>query len=226
MGTSGLAVNGSSPLGNGADIPYPYQTETEPRNPTVIPDEILRRFHFTFLIRHPRYSIPSYFRCTVPPLDQVTGFHDFMPSEAGYDELRRFFDYLRYSGQIGPKIASEGRKDTDSKVNGHAGNEILGHKEANDICVIDADDLLRNPAGVIKAYCDSVGLRFDHSMLKWDTDGDREHAEEAFEKWKGFHDDAIESKGLVARTHVRSHQQSVWISPLYFVSLKADPIGP
>lgn len=187
--------------------PYPYQTEAEPGNPTVIPSEILRRFHFTFLIRHPRYSIPSYFRCTVPPLDEVTGFHNFMPSEAGYDELRRFFDYLRYNGQIGPRLAMNGRKDSDSKVKKHAAKGTLDHRGGIDICVIDADDLLNNPAGVIRAYCNSVGLSYDPGMLRWDGEDDHEQAEEAFEKWKGFHDDAIRSKGLVARTHVRFHHK-------------------
>lgn len=33
--------------------PYPYPTKPEPGNPTVVPESILRKFHFTFLIRHP-----------------------------------------------------------------------------------------------------------------------------------------------------------------------------
>ncbi len=192
--------NGAS---NGAeDAPYPYDTEAEPGNPTVVPRDILEKFHFTFLIRHPRYSIPSYYRCTVPPLCELTGFYDFMPSEAGYDEVRRVFDYLHPVGQIGPKIAI---RDT----NGHTGSS--GQIE---ICVVDADDLLDNPKGIIEAYCKSVGIGYDEKMLTWDTEEDQQQAKEAFEKWTGFHEDAMNSSDLRPRLHVchslPSHKSSPW----------------
>ncbi|KAH8815872.1 P-loop containing nucleoside triphosphate hydrolase protein [Xylogone sp. PMI_703] len=164
--------------------PFPYGTEAEPGNPTVVPAEILKQFHFTFLIRHPRSSIPSYYRCTVPPLDSVTGFYDFYPSEAGYDELRRVFDFLRSVGQVGPQLAGEDKELRDGEVR---------------ITVIDADDLLDDPVGIIKAYCKEVGLEYDPGMLVWDTDEDHNRAKAAFEKWKGFHDDAINSTSLKPR---------------------------
>ena len=169
--------------------PYPYSTKAEPGNPTVIPEAILRKFHFTFLIRHPRYSIPSFYRCTVPPLVEVTGFYDYLPSEAGYVELRRIFDYLRETGQIGPNVATQ--SETRATTEGHA-----------DICVVDADDLLDNPAAIIEAYCKLVGLDYDPSMLNWDTEEDQAQAHKAFAKWKGFHDDALDSSELKPRLHV------------------------
>ena len=182
---------------NGAKLaPYPYATEPELRNPTVVPSEILGQFHFTFLIRHPRYSIPSYYRCTVPPLDEVTGFYTFMPSEAGYDELRRVFDYLRVIGQVGPKIASQENIHMNGSTNSNA-NKV-------DICVVDADDLLDDPAGIIAAYCKSVGIEYHEQMLSWDSEEDQKQAEDAFEKWKGFHEDALNSRDLKPRKHVSS----------------------
>lgn len=36
-------------------------------------------------------------------------------------------------------------------------------------------------------------------MLKWDSQEDQERAVEAFEKWNGFHDDAIGSTELKPR---------------------------
>lgn len=181
-------------MANGAKLaPYPYGTEAEPRNPTVIPSEILGQFHFTFLIRHPRYSIPSYYRCTVPPLDEVTGFHSFMPSEAGYDELRRVFDYLCVVGQVGPEIASQ-----NIHVNGNTNSK--GNKV--EICVVDADDLLDDPAGIIAAYCKSVGIEYHEQMLTWDSEEAQRRAKGAFEKWKGFHEDALNSCDLQPRKHV------------------------
>jgi hypothetical protein len=180
----------SSPSSSGGP-PYPYATDPEPGNPTVVPADLLTSFHFTFLIRHPRASIPSYFRCTVPPLDAVTGFYNFMPSEAGYDEVRRVFEYLRSIGAVGPRIS--GQAAVDAKEGGETGVEI---------CVVDADDLLDNPAGMIEAYCKSVGLEYTPEMLKWESEEDHRVAKEAFEKWKGFHEDAIESTELKPRLHV------------------------
>jgi hypothetical protein len=167
--------------------PYPYATEAEPGNPTVVPTDVLNKFHFAFLIRHPKHSIPSYWRCTIPPLDAITGFYNFMPSEAGYDEQRRLFDYLRSCGQIGPKLA------------GQDGEQKSG---AVDICVIDADDLLDNPSAILEQFCNSVGIEYSPSMLNWNNEEDHAHAKEAFEKWRGFHEDAINSTELKPRTHV------------------------
>ncbi|ELR06052.1 hypothetical protein VC83_08133 [Pseudogymnoascus destructans] len=184
--TSGHVTNGNVTNGNTtSSAPYPYNTEAEPGNPTMVPEEILKKFHFTFLIRHPRSSIPSYYRCTIPPLNKVTGFYNFDPSEAGYDELRRVFDFLKSKGHVGPAIAGE-----------HDGE--LQNGEVS-ITMIDADDLLDNPNGIIEAYCKEVGIDYDPGMLNWDTEEDHAQAKRAFEKWRGFHNDAIESSSLKPR---------------------------
>lgn len=149
-------------------------TGPEPSNPTIVPLETLRRFQYTFLIRHPRRSIPSYYRCTVPPLDEVTGFPFFMPSEAGYAELRRLFDYLISEGVV----------------------------NRNELVVLDADDMLDNPEAAIRMYCEGVGIDYSPKMLQWSKE-DTEHAVKVFEKWNGFHDDAISSSSLKPRSHAQ-----------------------
>jgi len=146
----------------------------EPANPTIIPIDVLKQFHFTFLIRHPRRSIPSYYRCTIPPLDEITGFDHFMPSEAGYEELVRLFKFLVEAGIVDKK----------------------------QITVVDADNMLDNPEKTIKQYCDTTGIDYRPEMLEW-TEADKQHAGELFAKWDGFHDDAIDSTGLRARTHAQ-----------------------
>ncbi|MCJ1460436.1 hypothetical protein MMC28_010818 [Mycoblastus sanguinarius] len=210
VGTPKTRTNGVSD--STADVPYPYQTDVESGNPTVIPNRILDQFHFTFLIRHPRYSIPSYYRCTVPPLDKITGFYDFMPSEAGYDELRRVFDYLRSVDQIGPHVATQEIAYTEENGNSFAN----GRSGAVDICVVDADDLLDHPAKVIKTYCDSVGIAYDQTMLNWNSEEDRHQARDAFKKWPGFHEDAVNSCDLKPRMHKKKsrtneEEDSEWL---------------
>jgi hypothetical protein len=185
-------TNGVNGTTNGAHKePYPYNTPTEPGNPTVMPRELQEKFHWAFLIRDPHFSVPSYLRCTIPPLDEVTGFHNYDPLEAGYDELRRHFDYLRETGLVGPRVATRPELSGDAKSD--SGVEI---------CVIDADDMLDEPAKTLEAFCKSVGLPYNPEMLLWDTEEDHAVARNAFEKWRGFHNDAIESKALEQRVHV------------------------
>ncbi|KAI6778418.1 uncharacterized protein J7T54_000807 [Emericellopsis cladophorae] len=146
----------------------------EPTNPTNIPLDILRKFNFTFLIRHPSRSVPSYWRCTIPPLSEIHGFDHYMPSEAGYEELVRLFDYL----------ISEGIVDKDN------------------LTVLDADDMLDNPEEKIKEYCKRTEIEFDPKMLEW-TEEDGQDAAKHFAKWNGFHDDAIHSSSLRPRAHAQ-----------------------
>ncbi|CAK7274033.1 hypothetical protein SEPCBS119000_005961 [Sporothrix epigloea] len=154
------------------------QTGAGERQQTALPLSALQKFRFAFLIRHPRRSIPSYYRCTVPPLVETTRFNEFMPCEAGYAELRRLFDYLREQGIV----------------------------DSSSITIIDADDLLDRPAAGIKAFCDAVGLDFCPEMLQWGGDtASQQHVSKAFEKWAGWHNDALASTGLQART---SHKKT------------------
>lgn len=184
---SGVSVSSA----NGA--PFPYDTHSEPNNPSVMPKDLLEKFHFTFLIRHPRNSIPSYYRCCVPPLVEKTGFNEFMPEESGYDELRRFFDYCKDTGIVGPKVC--GQED----------NGAVARPNSVEICVLDADDLLDDPEGMLRHYCASVGIKFDMSMLNWDSEEEHKRAKDAFEKWNGFHEDAIYSKDLKPRATVSAN---------------------
>lgn len=233
VGTDTGAVE-DGPKPTKAGPPYPFPTEAEEGNPTVVPKDLLAKFHFTFLIRHPRHSIPSYYRCTIPPLDEVTGFYSFRPDEAGYIELRSLFDFLRKEGLVGPKFAGGARINGVNGANGVNGtngangtngvhdtngtNGVNGSDEV-EICVIDADDLLDNPSGMIEHYCKSVGIPYEPEMLKWDTEEHQSYAKETFEKWKGFHDDAINSSELRARTHVRRIAQ-----PFSTLRSVGDPI--
>jgi hypothetical protein len=161
--------------------PYPFNTRVEDGNPTVLPKD----------------RIPSYVRCTQPPLSKLTGWDYFRPDEAGYSELRELFDFLRKEGIIGPKSAGKG-----GETNGT--NGANGNAQGVEICVVDADDLLDNPSGMIEAVCKTTGIDYKPEMLFWDTPEDQALAKAQFEKWKGFHEDAIDSTNLRPRTHVCS----------------------
>jgi hypothetical protein len=71
----------------------------------------------------------------VPPLVEKTGFNEFMPEESGYDELRRFFDYCKDTGIVGPKIC--GQED----------NGAVAKPNSVEICVMDASTTPRACSG-------------------------------------------------------------------------------
>lgn len=138
----------------------------------------------------------------------MTGFPNYDPSEAGYDEVRRIFEYLRNVGLVGPHIATH---DEDESANGEGLKPVVsgigeGKESGADICVVDADEMLQKPAPTIEAFCRSVGLDYDPSLLEWDTEEDHQFAKDAFEKWRGFHNDAIESRGLTAKKKVSTNE--------------------
>ncbi|MCJ1474647.1 hypothetical protein MMC13_003307 [Lambiella insularis] len=143
----------------------------EPDNPTAVPLHILKDWQWSFLIRHPRSSVPSMYRLSVPPMSEKTGWDYFIPNELGYRELRNIVDFL-FS------------KDIISREN---------------VCLVDADDLLDNPSGVIAAYCQLVGIDYKPEMLTWDTSEDQAHCREIFRWWMAFHEDAMQSSGLKPR---------------------------
>lgn len=95
------------------------------------------------------------------------------------------FDFLREQNQVGPSVAGQYDALKDGEVS---------------ITVIDADDLLDDPEGVIMAYCKEVGIDYHPKMLVWDTDEAHQKAKDAFEKWRGFHNDAINSTSLKPRS--------------------------
>ncbi|KAM3457220.1 hypothetical protein MY3296_001272 [Beauveria thailandica] len=162
------------PDGKPTDIAPSVGGRAEPGNPTVLPLAVLGKFHFTFLIRHPRRSIPSYWRCCLPPLSDRNGFPYFLPSEAGYEELVRLFDYLLESGV------------TDKEH----------------LTVLDADDLLDNPEDMIRLFCERTGIDYSPAMLEWSAE-DGQIATEKFAKFDGFHDDCLRTTRLEGRSHAQ-----------------------
>ncbi|OAA37127.1 hypothetical protein BBO_07826 [Beauveria brongniartii RCEF 3172] len=162
------------PDGKPTDIAPSVGGRAEPGNPTVLPLAVLGKFHFTFLIRHPRRSIPSYWRCCLPPLSDRNGFPYFLPSEAGYEELVRLFDYLLESGV------------TDKEH----------------LTVLDADDLLDNPEDTIRLFCERTGIDYSPAMLEWSAE-DGQIATEKFAKFDGFHDDCLRTTRLEGRSHAQ-----------------------
>ena len=77
--------------------------------------------------------------------------------------------------------------------------DILEHVEqqpgAPPCVIIDADDLLDDPEGIMTAYCEAVGLPFNPTMLSWEPGP----VKELESPWTGWTDDVINSSGITRR---------------------------
>jgi hypothetical protein len=62
--------------------------------------------------------------------------------------------------------------------------------------VIDGDDLVADPEGVVRAYCDRVGLPFIGSALHWQPG--KPDAKSAWQRTARWHQEVDDSSGLVA----------------------------
>jgi hypothetical protein len=65
--------------------------------------------------------------------------------------------------------------------------------------IIDADDILEDPEGVLSAYSDRVGMPFDAAMLSWELGP----VPELQSSWSGWTED-VQTSGRVRRRESRS----------------------
>ena len=157
-------------------------TSDELTNPSLFPTSILLNFRFVFLIRNPSASIPSLYRCFLPPLSELTGEEYLDPDELGYRETRLLFDYLYPVHSRSPSFPFDATLGSDAPV------------------LIDADDLLSHPESIVRSVCTHLDITFSTSMLSWSSVDDQSHAHELFSKYAGYHEDALKSAGLRGKT--------------------------
>jgi Sulfotransferase domain len=60
-----------------------------------------------------------------------------------------------------------------------------------DVVVVDAMSFSENPAGVLTAYCEHLGIPFDPDSLSWQSREVRR-----WDNWEGWHEDAQQSTGI------------------------------
>lgn len=114
----------------------------------IVTLENLRKMNHIFLIRSPKLSCPSYYRCCMGDAIKETNFKDYDPKEAGYRELRILFDYIRKHG-----------------ING-----------TSSMILIDAEALTANPEEILKYVCEELGVDWDPKMLSWKSEKVQEFA--------------------------------------------------
>ncbi|XP_072030221.1 uncharacterized protein [Amphiura filiformis] len=105
-------------------------------------DKLPEGFLHTFLIRHPGRVFPSLVRLAAcfPPFMGEVDFNQINPSPG--KSYKEQWDLFQY-------VTNELKQPA---------------------IVIDADDLVANPASVMKQYCDKIGFKFTDDLLTWEPD--------------------------------------------------------
>lgn len=67
---------------------------------------------------------------------------------------------------------------------------IATNKDNNPV-IVDADDLLEDPEGIMRAYCEGIGVRFDKKILEWEPGPVPD-----WDVWAGWHENALKSSGF------------------------------
>lgn len=125
----------------------------------------------SFIIRHPRRAIVSLYNKSCVD-NGGTGYKYFDRAEAGFVAMWSLLCHIEEAAPPGEAPPP----------------------------IIDADDLLEDPEGVLRAYCAALGLPFDSSMLHWgDKPVPRQLRESA---WSGWTEAVCSSPGVVPRMRV------------------------
>jgi hypothetical protein len=149
--------------GNG---PVFVKDTTDERYPGVLADErfLAEDATHTFIIRHPKETIASYYEVNPDVVQHQIGF------EAQYEIF--------------------------STITRVAGREPV---------VVDADDLVRRPEDLVRAYCTQVGIDFRPEAMSWKPDNrsewspsDRWHTDAAASTGFG---DVTEKRGVDVEAH-------------------------
>ncbi|XP_013411779.1 branched-chain-amino-acid aminotransferase-like protein 2 isoform X2 [Lingula anatina] len=69
--------------------------------------------------------------------------------------------------------------------------------------LIDADDLLNDPAGIVKRYCSLTGIEFVPSMLQWEAGSTKDTH---WHRWPGWYEELTTSTGFKKLEEVSSQK--------------------
>lgn len=131
---------------------------------TKMPEATMAKFTHCFLMRRPDKVMRSFWRV----------------AQEGAEEGGSSSTYFN------PDEA--GFKELEALV--HVATVQLGQP----LILVDADDLLADPAGVLEAWCAAVGLPWEAGITSWEA-----CMPETWKKWPGWHDDAATSTCFAPR---------------------------
>ncbi|CAG8657263.1 11601_t:CDS:2, partial [Ambispora gerdemannii] len=142
------------------------------RNPSL-PRSTLSMIRHTFLIREPSKSVKSLYR------QMYSQWYKSL-KESGFD-FRSAIDLKKRRIEFGFNTLLIGIKEL-AEFFKYVREEFSDQTSL----VIDADDLCKDPRGVLVKYCKLIGEEFDESMISW-----KPGKVENVESWRGWHSEDI-----------------------------------
>lgn len=136
------------------DFPERYGSASafSPENPTVLPDEYLKSWTQTFLIRHPALAFPSFYRAMNSLHDEgCADPHELIP-------LMKLSSTLWWTRQLYEWCC----KNSANTLTGH------GSERERLPIVLDAEDIIHSPS-VLLRYCELVGLDPGKVRFQWNN---------------------------------------------------------
>ncbi|CAG8597170.1 15670_t:CDS:2 [Dentiscutata heterogama] len=106
--------------------------------------EILSKFKHTFLIRNPEKSLKSYYKA-------ANSVYKVWDRNGVPNSERIDFFSSRNIGLKEPRIFYD----------------LIKNVTGEEIAVVDADDLVREPEKILRKYCEIVNVEFKKEMLEW-----------------------------------------------------------
>ena len=124
-----------------------------------LPDD----YRHSFLIRHPLRTASSYRKAMIRNLRKRGQWKE------EEEEEEDLYDFEEHEAYFSDRCFGKDQYDIWKYVRENIDENPV---------VIDGDDLLAEPAKVVSAYCQAVGLPHDEKLLKWDN------SFEAVKAWK------------------------------------------
>ena len=81
------------------------------------------------------------------------------------------------------------------------------HFGFDNLVIVDADDLLTDPADILSKYCSKVGLKYSDKILSWDPGYDANEHTPLLRLWDGWHDNIINSNGFQIRKQSQEERE-------------------
>lgn len=149
-----------------------------------------------FMMRHPAKAVSSlYYKSCVD--NENTGYTHFDPVEAGYEQVAAARPPRPRHAAASPPVTYP-RAPRDLPASAAQMGALLADLDARGVpChIIDADDLLEDPAGIMAGLSEAVGLPFDASMLSWEAGPVKQFTSSPFTGWT---EDVQRSTGIKRR---------------------------
>ena len=133
-----------------------------------LPETTMAQFTHCFLMRRPEKVLRSFWRVAQEGAADKEGRSSSSSTYFNPDEV--------------------GFQELDALV------DVVTVQLGQPLILVDADDLLADPAGILEAWCDAVGLPWEAGITSWEAG-----MPETWQKWPGWHDDAATSTGFAPR---------------------------